>query len=207
VPIRCPFGSWSSRSQRQVATIASTKIRHSHSNGDYASPTVPAAGRQTITSNTADPSAARRRVHSSCARVIEGCEGTHPCERFRRVGAQSRACSQRRPPVCLARTRSKEMSRGLLTLLAGAGWSTPSRATYSVAAVRQRVFAPFAVRPATSCGRGLRLRSSSPLRSRSAASSPPAPPAQVSSRLAAPRSSRQRRAPASRATAPRTSPS
>jgi len=31
VPIRRPFGSWSSRSQRQVATIASIKIRHSHS--------------------------------------------------------------------------------------------------------------------------------------------------------------------------------
>lgn len=31
VPIRRPFGSWSSRSQRQVATIASIRIRHSHS--------------------------------------------------------------------------------------------------------------------------------------------------------------------------------
>ena len=30
-PIRLPLGNWSSRSQRQLATIANIKIRHSHS--------------------------------------------------------------------------------------------------------------------------------------------------------------------------------
>ena len=31
VPSRCPFGNWSSRSQRHVVIIASTRIRHARS--------------------------------------------------------------------------------------------------------------------------------------------------------------------------------